>query len=87
MVAFIFNPPADGLDLTMRGTLNVMFDYCSIPLGTYFKLGAQAGSCQISRNRLICILVFATRVKSLILWLRGTKCPKSYIRGTKMTGA
>ena len=27
----------------MRGTLNVMFDYCSIPLGTYFKLGAQAG--------------------------------------------
>ena len=39
----IFNPPADGLDLNMKGTLNVMFDYCSILLGTYFKLGAQAG--------------------------------------------
>ena len=38
-----FNPPADGLDMTMRGTLNVMFDYCSIPLCTYLKLGAQAG--------------------------------------------
>ena len=37
------NPPADGLDLTMKGTLNVMVDYCYIPLGTYFKLGAQAG--------------------------------------------
>ena len=40
---FDINPPADGLDLTMRGTLNIMFDYCSIPLSTYFKLGAQAG--------------------------------------------
>ena len=40
---FMIYPPADGLDLTMRGTLNVMFDYCPIPLGTYFKLGAQAG--------------------------------------------
>ena len=39
----MYDPPADGLDLTMKGTLNVMFDYCSIPLGTYFKLGAQAG--------------------------------------------
>ena len=36
------SPSADGLDLTMKGTLNVMFDYCSIPFGTYFKLGAQA---------------------------------------------
>ena len=36
-------PSADGLDLTMKGTLNVMFDYCSIPIGSYFKLGAQAG--------------------------------------------
>ena len=34
---------AEGLDLTMKGTLNVMFDYCSIPIGTYFKFGAQAG--------------------------------------------
>ena len=33
----MFNPPADGLDLTMKGTLNAMFDY--IRLGTYFKLG------------------------------------------------
>ena len=37
------NPPADGLDLTMKRTLNAMFDYCSMPLGAYFKLGAQAG--------------------------------------------
>ena len=36
------SPSADGLDLTMKGTLNVMFDYCSILLDTYFKLGAQA---------------------------------------------
>ena len=28
------SPSADGLDLTMKGTLNVMFDYCFIPLGT-----------------------------------------------------
>ena len=37
------NPPADGVDLTMKGTLNAMFDYCYIPLGTYLKLSAQAG--------------------------------------------
>ena len=36
-----YSPLADGLDLTMKGTLNVMFDYCSIPLATYFKPGAQ----------------------------------------------
>ena len=36
-------PSADGLDLTMEGTLNVMFDYCYIPPGTYFTLRAQAG--------------------------------------------
>ena len=35
----------------MKGTLNIMFDYCYIPLGTYFKLG----SCQISKNSLICV--------------------------------
>ena len=36
---------ADGLDLTMYGTPNGMFCYCYIglPIGTYFKLGAQAG--------------------------------------------
>ena len=38
----MISPSADGLDLTMKGTLNVMFDYCSISLDTYFKLGAQA---------------------------------------------
>ena len=41
-IYFLISPSADGSDLTMKGTLNVMFDYCSIPLGTYFKLGAQA---------------------------------------------
>ena len=54
------------------------------PLAHILSLVPKPGSCQISRNRLICVLAFATRVKSLILWLRGTKCPKSYIRGTKM---
>ena len=39
----IYNPPAGGLDLTMKCTLNVIFDYGSIPLGTYLKLDAQAG--------------------------------------------
>ena len=38
----MYSPSADELDLTMKGTFNVMFDYCSIPLGTYIKLGAQA---------------------------------------------
>ena len=36
-------PSDDGLDLTMKGTQHIMFDYCYIPLGTYFKLSAQAG--------------------------------------------
>ena len=38
------NPSVDGLDLTMKGTIIVMFDCCYIPLGTYFKLCA----CQMS---------------------------------------
>ena len=36
----MYNPPADGLDLTMKGTLNLMFDYCSIRSNTkhnYYK--------------------------------------------------
>ena len=52
----------------MEGTLNVIFDYCSIPLGTYFKLGAQAGV--LSNFKELPYLCFW---HSCIMWLRGTE--------------
>ena len=64
----------------MKGTLNVMPDYCSIPLGTYFKLGAQAGflsnfekspysraDCGSNRDRLDKSMKFGTVTPAILL--------------------
>ena len=34
----MYNPSADGLALTLKGTLNFIFDYYYIPLGSYVRL-------------------------------------------------
>ena len=63
---FIYTAKADRLEMTMKGSLGVIFDYCYIdlPLAHNLSLVPKSDSCQISKNRLIQITY------SRLMWSR-----------------